>query len=125
MKANKPDTFLALQLCKADYTPKPFHLKPAKDSYTSNALKVLQEFHKKLTALYKKTSQFDQTKLDDLLFSVHLPSLTSAQCEALEQPITTEEILLTIKTLKLCKRPGPDGFSWRITRNSLSFLPPS
>lgn len=61
MQANKPTTFLALALRKMNYTPKPIRLKFAKDNYTSNPLKILNEFKKKLTELYKETKMFNHT----------------------------------------------------------------
>lgn len=111
MKSNKLDTFLALVLPKVDYTPKPVRLKLSKDTYSSNPLKILKEFHRQLSNLYKNPDTFDQSCMNTLFSTIHLPSLSSSHREALDRPITAEEIKSAIKSLKPCKCPGPDGFS--------------
>lgn len=39
-----------------------------------------------------------------------MPTLTTAEIESLEVPITEEELMLAIKSLKPGKSAGPDGF---------------
>lgn len=92
MQANKPNTFLALALQKTNYILKPIRLKLVKDIYTSNPLKILNEFKKNLTELYKEPKIFNQLHLTNLLSTVHLPSLSQTQQESLEKPITKIEI---------------------------------
>lgn len=98
IKANKPDTFLAMALCIADYTPKPIRLKLTKDSYSSNTNKILHGFRRPLSTLYNESTTLDQPQLDDLLSSISLSSLSSTNREALELPITVDSILTVMKS---------------------------
>lgn len=109
MKANKPDTFLALALRKNNHTPKPMRLKLTKDNI-SNPLKILHKFCRKLITLCKNTNSFDKSCLTTLLSSINLPSLSLSHQETMDKPITILEIQTAIKTLKPRKRPGTDGF---------------
>lgn len=47
----------------------------------------------------------------DFLHAIHLLSLTEDQLHELNAPVTDTEIIRSIKSLPLGKRPGPDGFS--------------
>lgn len=40
-----------------------------------------------------------------------MPTLTSAEIESLDAPISEDELLLAIKSLKPSKSPGPYGFT--------------
>lgn len=111
MKANKPTTFLALTLCRADHIPKPIRLQITKGIYSSNPQKILNEFRRKLKDLYQDTHKFDQKSFDTLFTSIQLPALSTTQQEILDIQITNLEVISAIKTLKLHKLPGPDGFS--------------
>lgn len=53
-----------------------------------------------------------------------MPALDSMHRENLYQPLTAEEILSAIKTLKLGKRPGPDGLSVTYYKKFADLLSP-
>lgn len=49
-------------------------------------------------------------KIYAYLESINLPKLSEEDSQAIERPITKEEIVETIKGLKNCKSPGSDGY---------------
>lgn len=124
MKANKPTTFLALTLRRTDHLRKPIQLQITKNTYSSNPLKIVNEFRRKLYNIYRDTYKFDQTHLTFLLSNIQLPSLSIEQHETLEKSITNFEAQSAIKTLKLHKRPGPDGFSATYYKRFSTLLSP-
>lgn len=84
MKSNKPDTFQALELSRAEHTPKPTRLKLSTDTYSSNPIKIIKEFCRCLVDLYQDTKAFEHTSADNLLFTLQLPTLSSSRRENLE-----------------------------------------
>lgn len=124
MKANKPDAFLALELCKTAYNQKSIRLKLTKDIYTSSPLEILHEFRRKLSEIYRDSNKFDQSCLNTLLSSIHLPSLFLSHQESLDRPITDIEIQTAIKSLKPRKCPGIDGFSATCYKRFATLLSP-
>ena len=61
--------------------------------------------------LYKNTDTCtDNEELEHFLEKIKLPELLEYTSEKLDRPITEEEILQVISTLKNNKSPGPDGF---------------
>ena len=70
-------------------------------------LQTFQDFYETLYSAETPTS-IEQA---DFLAGISLPSLTAQQSEELGAPITLEEVNLAIKTLKVMKAPGPDGFT--------------
>lgn len=124
MKANKPTTFLALTLRRADHIPKPIRLQITKNNFSSNPQKIINEFRRKLKDLYQNTQTFDSTKLDALLSSILLPTLSVTQQETLDKQITNMEVISAIKSLKLHKRPGPDGYSATFYKHFTTLLAP-
>lgn len=65
-KANKPDSFLALRLRRPDRVRVPIRLRLAKDSITSNPIKVLSEFRRQLSKLYEAGAAFPMRQAEKL-----------------------------------------------------------
>lgn len=108
-KANKPDTFLALRLRRPDRVRAPIRLRLSKDNVTSNPIKVLSEFRRRLSKLYEAGTAFPTRQAEKLFHNLPIPTLSTDSRESMESAITVEEVLAAIKTLKPHKRPGPDG----------------
>uniref|UniRef100_A0A8C5Q824 Reverse transcriptase domain-containing protein n=1 Tax=Leptobrachium leishanense TaxID=445787 RepID=A0A8C5Q824_9ANUR len=62
--------------------------------------------------------------IDKYLSSLHLPSLSPSQSQALASPITLQDVRLAINQLPLHKSPGPDGFSDGYYRKFAGILAP-
>lgn len=110
MKANKPDTFLALSLHRLDQAHKPIHLKVTKDSYSSNPVKVLVVFWQYISDLYSAKTGFDETRASTLFSNLNLLSFSASQCTDLNLPISELEVRSAIKALNTNKHLGPDSF---------------
>lgn len=110
-KSNKSDTFLVLSLLKTDHATKLISLKLSRDTYTSNQLKVVQEFRTHLAQLYSASDYFDHSQADYLFSRISLLALSTQKHKELDKPITSTEVLAAIKTLKPHKCPGPYGLS--------------
>lgn len=91
---------LTLSLHNVDHTPKPIRLELTKDSYSSNPLKLLYEFHKLLAALYTEIRMFKNSRANSLFLHIALPTLTASQRECIEKPILFTEVLNAIKSFK-------------------------
>ena len=89
---------------------------------TSDPDKALEfcDFYKTLYTAQSPTSRTQQVFLD----RVTLPSPTEAQSQLIDQPITAEEILGAIKSLKPNKVPGPDGYTAQFYKTFASKLAP-
>lgn len=61
----------------------------------------------------------------EVLFqNVTIPKLSETNRESMECPVTSEEVLLAIKTFKPHKCPGPDGLSSSYFKKSATILAP-
>ncbi|CAJ0962575.1 unnamed protein product [Ranitomeya imitator] len=63
-----------------------------------------------------------QARVDDYIRDTELPPMSVEESEALESPLSEQEVLDTIKSLANGKSPGPDGFSaafYKLYANSL------
>lgn len=74
-----------------------------------------------LAELYKAKSSFPLSQAEALFQDIPIPTLSSANRESLVSPVTAEEVLLAIKTLK---RLGPDGLSCTNFKKFASILAP-
>lgn len=77
-----------------------------------------------LAELYKAKSSFPLSQAEALFQDIPIPTLSSANRESLVSPVTAEEVLLAIKTLKPHKRLGPDGLSCTNFKKCASILDP-
>lgn len=59
--------------------------------------------------LYSSRAVFTPDELNSYLDPIDIPVLTEKYRESLDAPITTDEILIALKTLQSGKSPGPDG----------------
>lgn len=123
-KANKPSKLLARALKKINRPSKPIQLKLSQGTYTSNPMKNLNAFQKHLASLYNREDPLDQTSADSSFLQFTLPTIPPVHCECLENPISTSELLMAIKSLKLNKHPGPDGLSALYYKKFASILAP-
>lgn len=124
LKANKPDTLMARILKNSQHNQTPIKLKISREAYTSNPVKILEIFRSNLAKLYSSSPNFDKSKADVLFSNITLPNLDQLQRDQLENTITDNEVLNAIKSLKLRKRPGPDGFSAAYYRQYAHSLTP-
>lgn len=74
-----------------------------------------------LAELYKAKSSFPLSQAEALFQDIPIPTLSRANREFLVSPVTAEEVLLAIKTLK---RLGPDGLSCTNFKKFASILAP-
>lgn len=82
--------------------------------------KTFGEFYSSLYNLTPPSSS--PSVLEEYLSSSCLARLPSPVRSSLEAPITIEELMTVIKTVKSGKAPGPDGFTLQYYKNYLSVL---
>lgn len=85
---------------------------------------MLLEFCKRLAKLYEAKASFPLNQVETLFQNLAIPELSDASRESMESPVTVEEVLIAIKTLKPHKRPGPDGLPSRYYRKFADTLAP-
>lgn len=116
IKANKPDTLLALSLWRLDLEWKLVRLKLVKDVYSINPLKVLHKFKQYLSTFYATEGVFFLAQAKKVLVEVPLPSITNAQKARLDCPITVYKVLQVIKAVSSNQLHSPQ---WSLSKNFL------
>ncbi|XP_030045956.1 microtubule-actin cross-linking factor 1 [Microcaecilia unicolor] len=81
---------------------------PKGREYTEET-QIMQQFVNFYSSLYK-AKEFDLEACERFFQTMQLPQPTEDQLLVLNAPISGEEIKKGIKSLKLTKAPGPDGF---------------
>lgn len=122
--SNKPSTLMARALKSINKSYKPIRLKIADNVYTSNPLKIVQKFSSHLKTLYTETNKTNIEEADAFFSRINLPKMTESQKLSIEKPITSDEVAEAIKTLKINKRPGPDGFTALYYRTFTDIISP-
>lgn len=108
---DKPGSKLAAKL-----TPKPRTLAfpkictPSGD-LTHNPIRIMELFHQFYSRLYKEDPPPPSAAIDSFLKDLPIPVISKSHRDLLDDPISTTEVLETIKSLKIGTSPGPDGFS--------------
>lgn len=83
-----------------------------KDDRVTTDKKVINHvFRSFYQDLYTSQAAIDQVKLDAFFATIDLPSLSEQQMKSMEGDISIEEIHSAIRSLKLGKAPGDDGFT--------------
>lgn len=67
---------------------------------------------------------FDLEHVKSFFQHLLLPVLSTARCNALDADISEDEIAWAIKSLKLSKAPGPDGFLGHYSKKFATLLTP-
>lgn len=70
---------------------------------------ILQEQVKFYKNVFKKTDDFSEAQANTFLGEADIPQLTREQTEALENPVTEQELLKALKSMKNGSSPGCDG----------------
>lgn len=70
---------------------------------------IVNEFLSFYSTLYNKPDFQDVSLIDSFLKSCDLPKISQSDKIGLDAPISKDELLLAIKSLKKNKSPGPDG----------------
>ncbi|KAM9296797.1 TBC1 domain family member 24-like [Gastrophryne carolinensis] len=78
---------------------------------TANPLKIVEAFKTFLADLYSNPGGNNPQKLEEFFSGIELPVAPRDCLDSMEEPITLQELLAAIKTIKPKKTPGPDGFS--------------
>ena len=73
--------------------------------------KIKESFNNYYKVLYSQPGNIDESKIEGLLSSLNLPSLSEGQNKALMAKITPDEVDLAISRLKTGKAAGPDGLT--------------
>lgn len=114
---NKPSKFMARRVAAARSKTKiPFLISQTRGHKITDPQDIADNFSEFYSKLYNLGSDSSvpnpsSKDMEDFLNSVNLPSLTHAQSQDLNAPITVEEITTIVKSLPRGKAPGPDGFS--------------
>lgn len=82
-------------------------------------VKLLADYY---TSLYSE-NLIELKVADALLAKVHLLKLTATQLEVLNALISLDNNQLTIKSLALCKSPGPNGYTTEFYKLTKDFIP--
>lgn len=107
IRSNKSSTYLARTLKSINKSFKPIKLKWARNTYTSNPLKIMQKFGSSLSSLYPETNKFNPKEADSFFSRINLPQISSSHKNHLDELITIEDVMAAIKDLKINKRLGP------------------
>lgn len=119
---NKAGKLLA-KLCAGTRRPTRIStLRNADGSLITSTDDISNIITKYYTDLYA-ADQTDPATTEALLSKVHLPRLQAAQLEALNAPITTDDIRRTIKNMSSTKAPGPDGYTAEFYKMTNDFIP--
>lgn len=97
---------------------------------TYNPDHIGQIFHDYYHKLYNLELQpiagniLEPDPLTNFLTEANLPKFTELDLQSLNQPITAEEIAMTLKSMPNAKTPGPDGFPYKYYKTFLPILSP-
>lgn len=83
----------------------------------ANAVRILQEFHNRLSCLYSSPDEFSRSQTKALFATLSLPCITFAQQADLDRQATQDKVANAIKRLKTNKWPGPMALQPHITKN--------
>ncbi|KAM9323842.1 protocadherin-20-like [Gastrophryne carolinensis] len=78
---------------------------------TADPNKIVSAFGGFLSALYSAPVNTNTAKLEEFFEHIELPNIEQQYVDRMEAPVTSNKVLLAIKSLKTSKTPGPDGFS--------------
>nr|XP_033799899.1 uncharacterized protein LOC117360313 [Geotrypetes seraphini] len=84
-------------------------IRDSKSTCYTQERQIQQQFVQFYESLYANRP-FSDAARDAFFQGLRLPRLMDDQVEQLNTPISSDEVLLGIKKLKLTKAPGPDGF---------------
>ena len=107
---NRASRLLALRLRKQQSSNMVQKLKSGSSTLTKPD-EISNSFADFYRTLYKNTDTCtDNEELEQFLESIKLTELSGHSSKVLDRPITAEEVLEVISTLKNNKSPGPDGY---------------
>lgn len=108
------------------FTPKftPITLSTRHIVLTGNPVKVLEEFHYRLTKLYSASAHTGGRDTDSFFDRLSLPMLTEAHKALMDRDIQISEVPQCIKDLKVGKRPGPDSYTALYYRKLADIIAP-
>uniref|UniRef100_A0A803JHE0 Reverse transcriptase domain-containing protein n=1 Tax=Xenopus tropicalis TaxID=8364 RepID=A0A803JHE0_XENTR len=129
-KGDKQHTLLAKKLKDQKTTTRITTIQSPSGQLTYNPNQIGQLFHDYYHKLYNlrlslpphKDSEPDP--LTKFLKEANLPKFTDSNLQTLNCPITTEEIVATIKSMPNAKTPGPDGLPYKYYKTYLHILLP-
>uniref|UniRef100_A0A803K7H0 Reverse transcriptase domain-containing protein n=1 Tax=Xenopus tropicalis TaxID=8364 RepID=A0A803K7H0_XENTR len=121
---DKPNQLLSQKLRKAQGFKQISHINNSKGVKLVNPEDIIQEFHNFYSSLYDSPSLTSREKRDAFLETIPLPKLTQNERSLLNNPITEEEVITAIKTLKSSSSPGPDGLPASYYKKFKEFLTP-
>uniref|UniRef100_A0A803SNV6 Reverse transcriptase domain-containing protein n=1 Tax=Anolis carolinensis TaxID=28377 RepID=A0A803SNV6_ANOCA len=107
--ANKPGAWLMRKIRKKRQNQQITQIKK-EDKIITKDDEILQEFEKFYSQLYKEET-IDLTKIVQYLGNQKLEKITEEQRGILNKEISEKEVKNAIRSLKLNKAPGPDGFT--------------
>ncbi|CAH2250623.1 endonuclease, partial, partial [Pelobates cultripes] len=118
-KSNKADSLLAHKLCQKTQAKNIDKIKSPRGTTYTTPDRIASVFAAYFTELYNHRSEtrqnpnhpIDPQAIESYLGDIPLPALSEEMRAQLTTPITTDEIALTIKSIKPHKCPGPDGFT--------------
>ena len=84
---------------------------PVTGQMENSVEKIKESFNNYYKELYSQPKNIDETKIEMLLSSLDLPSVSDGQNRDLMAEITIEEVGFAISRLKTGKAAGPDGFT--------------
>lgn len=91
---------------------------------TQNPIRIMEDFQKFNSNLYDATFP-SSPNMEYFLTDLPIPTIARNHRDLLEKPFSSEEVIETIKFLKLGTSPGPGGFSvgyYRKCGHALSFF---
>uniref|UniRef100_A0A803TUP7 Reverse transcriptase domain-containing protein n=1 Tax=Anolis carolinensis TaxID=28377 RepID=A0A803TUP7_ANOCA len=107
--ANKPGAWLMRKIRKKRQNQQIIQIKK-EDKIITKDDEILQEFEEFYSQLYKEET-IDLTKIVQYLGNQKLEKITEDQRGILNKEISEKEVKNAIRSLKLNKAPGPDGFT--------------
>ncbi len=108
---DKAGKMLALQLKQLESKQCIPAVRNAKGTIIKDQSLIGCAFRELYSDLYQSECPAQDHNLENFLKNVSLPVLNVSQIEELENSITTEEIMMAVKSLATGKSPGGDGFT--------------
>lgn len=121
---DKPQKLLARQLRKIISECTIYKIRSDTGEILTSSRDINNRFQRFYEALYSSKGSIDHTVMAQFLDQQNLPSLNQEQVDQLGAEITIKEISDTIKSLKGCKTPGPDGFCNELYKTYNELLSP-